>query len=529
MASDLPTPDPDASSEMSAQGNDEHALDDADQWQRMHPSSLMFGALSRIGAFILPLVLVVFFGAGQTWEVWVGGFILLGIFFEAWVYFTLRYKLADRELIVRRGLIFKNERHVPYTRIQNIDLAQNPLHRMFNVATVRVETAGGSEPEAVLKVLSLDAVEEMRRHIFVPRRAAAAVINHADPDVHAKTVADDPQEEQHLLLALSTGELVRLGLTSVRGFAVVAVVMGLAWQFDVLNALTSRIREWLESLQKVGGVSIWFYIAAGLGALVIFMVLSIGWAIWKFHGFRLVRIGDDLRLTCGLFTRLSATVPRHRVQLVCIRETFVHRWMNRASVRIETASGGGSEEGEQARFSQKWIAPLVRREHLADLLREINEHAAVVGEQLDWQPLAPRARRRSIRKAILIVALCCALAAIVVDLWAIALLVVLLPLAIWHAVAAVRIAGYVRTGWGMMYRSGVLWRNTSLTMYSKMQVISAHNSPFDRRWNMARLQVDTAGAGPAEHSISIAYLEADVVDELRSDLAHAARSARWRI
>ncbi len=50
--------------------------------------------------------------------------------------------------MIRSGLIFRNERHVPFSRIQNVDAIQNVFHRLFGVAEVRVETGGGKEEEA---------------------------------------------------------------------------------------------------------------------------------------------------------------------------------------------------------------------------------------------------------------------------------------------------------------------------------------------------------------------------------------------
>ena len=41
------------------------------------------------------------------------------------------YAFADEELVVRSGLLFRNERHIRYSRIQNIETVQNPLHRAF--------------------------------------------------------------------------------------------------------------------------------------------------------------------------------------------------------------------------------------------------------------------------------------------------------------------------------------------------------------------------------------------------------------
>ena len=45
-----------------------------------------------------------------------------------------------------------------------------------------------------------------------------------------------------------------------------------------------------------------------------------------------------------------------------------------------------------------------------------------------------------------------------------------------------------------------------MTFFEKVQTVSVYESPFDRRWGMATLCVDTAAAGPADHKIKIGYL-----------------------
>jgi membrane protein YdbS with pleckstrin-like domain len=66
---------------------------------------------------------------------------------------------------------------------------------------------------------------------------------------------------------------------------------------------------------------------------------------------------------------------------------------------------------------------------------------------------------------------------------------------------------YCREADKIVYRSGVLNKITSTTFFDKVQTASFHQSPFDRKWRHASLVIDTAGAGPAEHVVSIRFLD----------------------
>ena len=87
---------------------------------------------------------------------------------------TFRYRYDEHELVIRTGLLSRNERHVPYARIQNVDGVQTVFHRLLKVVDVKVQTAGGNEPEATMSVLPVAAFEQMRQRVFEGRRQAAA-------------------------------------------------------------------------------------------------------------------------------------------------------------------------------------------------------------------------------------------------------------------------------------------------------------------------------------------------------------------
>ena len=87
-------------------------------------------------------------------------------------------------------------------------------------------------------------------------------------------------------------------------------------------------------------------IAIAVAAFAVFLVvvrlISMIWALVRLYDFRLTRVGEDLRTEYGLFTRVTATVPLRRVQAITINAGPLHRWLERASVRVATAGGTGS-------------------------------------------------------------------------------------------------------------------------------------------------------------------------------------------
>src|SRR5262245_16959737 len=364
--------------------------------RRLHPLSLVFAIGLQAKSFLLPgLVVLIFAARGGRSEL---GFMLLfvpAVVAALFHYFSYRYRFDRDELVVREGIVFRNERHIPYARIQNIDLVQNPLHRLFRVAEVRLETAVGTRPEAVMRVLSLEAVERMRERVFAGERPGEP-----GPPSAAAAVATAPPPRT--LFELAPREVLLFGLISNKGLVVVAALFGAAWQGDVFERWLSTLsREsvdvWRESLPVRGAFATGLWVVGALSVLLVALRgLSVVWAFAKFHGFRLTRRGEDLRAEYGLLPHVSKTIPRRRIQVLSTHEGFLHRLSGRVAVEVETA--GGAHDTGDAATDRLWLAPLVRKEHVPELLRETLPDLAA--DTAVWQPVSPRARRRLERLAL---------------------------------------------------------------------------------------------------------------------------------
>jgi putative membrane protein len=85
------------------------------------------------------------------------------------------------------------------------------------------------------------------------------------------------------------------------------------------------------------------------------------------------------------------------------------------------------------------------------------------------------------------------------------------------------------TGGEVVFRSGWLWRSVTVAPIAKIQAIACDESPFDRRYAMAKVSVDTAGASERSHRVHIPYLARHTATALYQRLsAEASRTAfRW--
>lgn len=509
--------------------------------QRLHPLSPLFVAAKVARIFILPAILMLFAnrGKGNEWWAWIGA--IWGVGAVAFLagsavltYLVFRYTLAESEMVIREGLLTRTERHIPYSRIQNIDLVQNPLHRALGVALVRVETGSGGEPEAVLRVLSLEAIGKMRAAIFAGRAEAETTQVEATGREEETPVTHDG--ERRLLLPLPTSELAKLGIVSNKGMVVVGAAMGLFWQqqweFDWLDrgkVYFGTGFEWLAALAGnplVGGV------AAGATILVLGLILlrlfSVGWYIFQLHGFSLTRVGDNLRAEYGLFNRISRTVATTRIQALHAQESPLHRLFGRQSVKLQTVGGGMETQMGQGggKSESQWLAPMIEPERVPELIREV--HEGVDLGKIVWQPLAHHAWRRVFKRWLALGIIVTLPLALFVHLWALTLLVPVVLGAYFHARLYVKYSAYSLAPWGLAFKSGWFNRTLKLVRYGKIQTVAKTESPFDRRNGMAGVRIDTAGATTG-YTIEIPYLDVAVAHDVARQLYRESsrRAFRW--
>jgi putative membrane protein len=98
-----------------------------------------------------------------------------------------------------------------------------------------------------------------------------------------------------------------------------------------------------------------------------------------------------------------------------------------------------------------------------------------------------------------------------------------------NARKGVRALGWSVTDSGVFFRSGWLWRRRTVAPFPKVQAVSVRESPFDRRFRMASVSVDTAGRDEQGHRITVPYLARTTADAIAADVAaQAARTTfRW--
>lgn len=482
---------------------------------RLHPLSWVLvlpKAFGEILSAALPVVLVALFKDGPVGRKLIIISVVLAalgaLFLLLVAYYTLlkrnfRYELHDDELVIREGVFTKKVRHVPFARIQAINMRRGLLHRLFGLTELVLESASGGAPEARLQ--ALDEATSAQIAALLRRRIGDAAAASARATAHAATHPD--MADHRTLLRLPVPELLLHGFVSNRGWFVLLVLFGYASQSSELlkrlplpAGLEDALKDGVEQGSTIDpGLLIGALLLLFVAFSLVLRLLSMAYSVVTLHGFTLTRSGEMLRAQHGLLTRMQVASRIPQLQRLTLQQTWLHRLVDRCRIDVVSVGGelvGDPDGGKALRFD--CLAPITTPEEAAVLLR-----GCVPGldlDALDWKPLHPVAGlRRWLRSASVVTPIAAALAALtwalwdtpqVMLVWIGGIWLVALVLAAWHAQAWAASAAY-GTGAGLVaWRSGVLSKTTVLVFEARTQCTVVAASPRDRRDDTRGLRID---------------------------------------
>lgn len=304
---------------------------------RTHPlTALVQGALWSVGGAVALLGSVV---TGDGWGdlgllvslvvAVVGGLVVgLGFGYLSW-YFT-RYVIDGTELRITSGVLTKASRRIPYERIQSVDIAEPLVARLFGLAELRIEMAGGSQSRTSLRFLELADVRDLRRVLL-------ARAHGQDLGATSDAAVDDDADEHRSLITRVPPQRIVIGtlLSLDLAFAVIGLVLavGAAIWFDQL-------------LVAVGGL-------LPFGSAVLSIITKRVIEQWDFQ---LSRGERGLRIERGLLSRTSQTIPFDRVQGIAIKEPLV--WRRFGWQRLEVDVAGYAGQGDEGATSVSTLLPI---------------------------------------------------------------------------------------------------------------------------------------------------------------------------
>lgn len=459
---------------------------------KLAKASVPYRALRDIGT----LIAVVLFSGNLSFQTFNLGFVLLaGIGFIGiaslsllWEYMVWKrydYYFEEDSLRITHGVFRRDEREIPYRRIQNINIKKNIVQRVLGIAKVDFETAGGADTEASLKYVKEEEAKNIQERVKQFKR---------EKEGEEKT----GEEEREKLFELSSTDLLAYSFLSVN---TTSIALGLT-AFGILSSIGAGL---------IGSVSLAPILV--LSALGIFFVA----AMWifnaasnyvQYYDFKLWRERDTLEYERGLLNRSEGSIPVEKIQGVSIEENFLKRQVDYATMKIETAG----LSNEQQVKSNEVAVPLAKLGEVIEFAQRLEAF-----KDLDISGIPSRARRRYIGRYSIVLGVLLAAGVFVnsfVTSFNYLFLLLLLPFTFLAAHLKWANKGYQLQEDYFISVNGFWSRRTTVTPYYRVQNLMQTETVFQRRWNLSSLTLDTAGNLISSDS-KVSDLDVEEATELR--------------
>ena len=398
------------------------------------------------------------------------GLLLLGVLaagavlgYASWL--RTKYWVEADELRVDTGVIYQQSRRIRIDRLQGIDIVQPFVARLFGLAELRMDVAGGDR-EGSLAFLPLVEAQELRE-LLLARRDAVRRAGAPEPgDEAAEPALPDWAPPDHDIAALDLSTLV---LSMLLSWETITIVAGAAVFGAVALATDGALL--VPVLPVLGG-----------------FVLVQARRLSAFHGFTVAQTRSGLQVRRGLLERSTQTIALARVQGVVVSEPLLWRPRDWARLDVSVAGYGKADDAE-GRPAVTTVMPVAPRALVLDLARHLlrggGENAEVDLDALALTP-PPHAARW-------------------VD-----------PVSRRFRAAGIG-AGLIAS------REGWMTRRTHLVRHARVQSLRLSQGPVQRRLGLADLHVDSP---PGPVRVRARHRRADEARALLEQESVLAREAR---
>jgi putative membrane protein len=352
---------------------------------------------------------------------------------------ALQYRgfvIWGRELHIYGGVFTRSHRTVPLDRLQSVDLVRPLRARVFGLAQLNIEVAGGDGTDARLAYLKADRAMALRAELLAIAGRPAAAPPVADAEASTEEVATAaplvPQVTVRKLALASLLEALPVQVTALVLFGTAFTVSGLIFGFSTV------------------ATTLWFgFFAPALLGYLQSTVATVNRFLRNCR-FRITRDGGNLLVERGLTDTSHETVPVDRVTAVSFDEPVL--WRGRRWRRVEVWTAAVAQQGGGGLVRSTTVLPVGEPDQVALVAAE-----AVPGLAAEFAVERPPQRAR------------------------------------WRMPLRWKRTGAVLEEQVLVVRSGLLVNTYVAVPYARIQSVRVSQGPLQRMQGLATVRAMTAG------------------------------------
>lgn len=470
--------------------------DEYNQFRRLHPLTLIYGLIRNLPYIVLTLYFA--FVQRQAEEIiYILILILVGMIIVPshilrWYYFS--FMISEKEIIIKSGVFARQTRNIPIERVQNVNVTQDLLHRLFGIAKVQIETAGDAASEGSLEFVKLKDADEINRIIRTyQKKLSGEVVNpQAQSDNESKNSAKlsetyNPTENSDVLFSMRPRDIITYGMVRLRPLFLIYGVWAMSFvsQYQFLKDMFNGYFG--DTIESFSDLPLHSMILSGIAFLLLSILISwlidILWTFTQFYGFRLVKDGNKLFQSYGLLSKISITIPLKKLQQITISTNPIKKKFDFYSMALHTAGF------DIHRKSANSGIPLAKKNTLLDLTQKIYP----VSIPDTFNTISRKSIRRTFIRYLLFLVMPLIVGYFMFS-WQILFALLVIPAFYYAAVLRWQYRGYQISDDVIFVKQGFWIQKLNIIPIEKIQTLHIRETFFQRRLGLSTLFIDTASS-----------------------------------
>lgn len=245
-------------------------------------------------------------------------------------YYNFKYYIdpENEEFIIHKGIINKSTIKIKKDNIQEVNISQPFIHRIFNIYKLEIDTPGSSEKEISISALSHQNAVDLKKYLL------------AENNIKIDNRADfNEVKEENKTIAISTLSLLKYGFTAnyVQSFfALISLgIYGIYQINDLLDKTEFETRlDYEELSSKLMAFSI--PVIGGLIFIVIVLgvLINVIRTLIRYYNFKIVENDRRFSLEYGLFNTKNSIVTKNKVQIITETQNWIQKKLNVSFIKF---------------------------------------------------------------------------------------------------------------------------------------------------------------------------------------------------
>ena len=300
--------------------------------QRQSKTGIVLLILYNFGVTIknLWVVIVIFLIRREIVNIWsiiisVSIFLLL-LISAILQYFHFKYFIDDenREFVIQEGIINRSVTKIKIENIQEVNISQPFIHRLFNIYKLDIDTPGSTDKEVKISALSKQNAIDLKAYLLTEK------IN-LEKEIDKDNIIIEHQEDSKIFI--STFDILNYGITAnyLQSFlALISLILYGISQFDRFLSKAKIDNEFSYDYIKtqVLAFSIPVFFIVPVVVFIIAVLVNAVRTLIKFYNFKVTENNHNFSFEYGLLSTRNSIVNTSKVQVIVETQNWIQKKLN---------------------------------------------------------------------------------------------------------------------------------------------------------------------------------------------------------